>query len=83
MVDAADGCGAGIFAAHLAAFPPQDVTLPRLTPGGPPVTERLLFSRQQGGPVRRSGVGTCAWKPALATAGAIPGPGTAQEGQKP
>ncbi|GAA4846427.1 site-specific integrase [Kitasatospora terrestris] len=65
---------AGIFEAHLAAFPPETVTLPWLTPDGPPVTKRLLFSREQGGAVRRSDFNTYAWKPALVIAGVIPPP---------
>ncbi|MFE2914203.1 tyrosine-type recombinase/integrase [Kitasatospora indigofera] len=65
---------ADIFAAHLEAFPPEEVTLPWLTPDGPLVTKQLLFSREQGGPVRRSDFNTYAWKPALVSAGVIPPP---------
>ncbi len=63
-----------LFKAHMEAFPPDEVTLPWLTPDGPPVTKRLLFSREEGGPVRRPDFNTYAWKPALVAAGVIPAP---------
>ncbi|MEU4583678.1 tyrosine-type recombinase/integrase [Kitasatospora aureofaciens] len=63
-----------IFKAHMEAFPPVEVTLPWLTPDGPPVTKLLLFSREEGGPVRRTDFNTYAWKPALVSAGVIPPP---------
>ncbi|MFD9593045.1 tyrosine recombinase XerC [Kitasatospora sp. NPDC059973] len=49
-----------IFKAHIEEFPPEEVTLPWLTPDGPPVTKRLLFTREEGGPVRRSDFNTYA-----------------------
>lgn len=59
---------------HLQRFPAVQVTLPWLTPDGPPVTKRLVFSREAGGSVRRTDFNTHVWKPALVSAGVIPPP---------
>ncbi|WP_345337142.1 site-specific integrase [Planotetraspora kaengkrachanensis] len=59
---------------HADLFPPVKVTLPWRTPDGPPLTKLLFFSRNGGGPVRRSDFNVFAWKPALVAAGVIPEP---------
>ncbi|MEU9858768.1 site-specific integrase [Streptomyces sp. NPDC047974] len=59
---------------HREKFPPVEVTLPWLRPGGPLVTKRLVFSLPGGGAVRRTDFNTRVWKPALVTAGVIPEP---------
>ncbi|WP_371481958.1 tyrosine-type recombinase/integrase [Kitasatospora sp. NBC_00315] len=69
------------FKAHLEAFPAAEVTLPWLTPDGPPLTKTLLFSRAEGGAVRRSDFNTYAWKPALVAAAIIPEPGKGERHQ--
>ncbi|WP_016826215.1 tyrosine-type recombinase/integrase [Streptomyces viridosporus] len=60
---------------HMAAFPPVDVTLPWLTPTGPKVTHRLLFTSGSGAAIWSQAFNDRAWKPALASAGIIPAPG--------
>ncbi|UQX00915.1 site-specific integrase [Streptomyces sp. RerS4] len=67
------------FREHRKEFPPVDVTLPWLRPGGPLVTKRLLFSLPGGGAVRRTDFNTRVWKVALVQAGVIPQP---QEGER-
>ncbi|MEV5959609.1 tyrosine-type recombinase/integrase [Streptomyces sp. NPDC051987] len=62
------------FAAHMKQFPPVEVTLPWLVPGGAPVTKKLLFAAPDGGAVLRSNFNVHAWKPALVAAGVIPQP---------
>ncbi|TMR93240.1 site-specific integrase [Nonomuraea basaltis] len=59
---------------HVKTFPPAEVTLPWRTPDGPPLTKLLTFTRDGGGPVRRSDFNVFAWKPALVAAGVIPPP---------
>ena len=59
---------------HMSAFPLIKVTLPWRTPGGVPLTKLLLFSRDGGGPVRRTDFNVYAWKPALVAAAVIPEP---------
>jgi integrase len=56
---------AEVVKAHLELYPPVKVTLPWRTPDGPPITKPLIFSRKDGGPVRRSDFNVYAWKPAL------------------
>ncbi|MFI9105789.1 tyrosine recombinase XerC [Streptomyces fildesensis] len=63
-----------VLKAHAERFPPVAVTLPWLTPDGPPLTKRLMFSRTDGGAVRRNDFNTRMWKPALVSAGVIPVP---------
>ncbi len=60
--------------AHMAAFPPVDVTLPWLTPTGPKVTHRLLFTSGIGAAIWSQAFNDQSWKPALASAGIIPAP---------
>ncbi|WP_198359012.1 tyrosine-type recombinase/integrase [Streptomyces fildesensis] len=60
--------------AHMERFPPTPVTLPWLTPDGPEVTHRLLFSNGTSGVAYRSNFNMFVWKPALAVAGVIPMP---------
>ena len=60
--------------AHMERFPPVEISLPWLRPDGPPVTKRLVFSRTDGGAVRRSDFNVGVWKPALVAAGVIPEP---------
>ncbi|GAA2279157.1 hypothetical protein GCM10010149_23580 [Nonomuraea roseoviolacea subsp. roseoviolacea] len=65
---------ADVVKAHMKLHPPAKVTLPWRTPGGPPLTKLLLFSRKDGGPVRRTDFNVYVWKPALVAAGVIPEP---------
>lgn len=67
--------------AHMAAFPPVDVTLPWLRPDGKPVTKRLLFTSERGAAVRRYDFNDYTWKPALVAAGVIPKPERGQRHQ--
>ncbi|MGV9898715.1 tyrosine-type recombinase/integrase [Streptomyces tendae] len=62
------------FAEHMKRFPPQKITLPWLTPDGPKVTKRLMFTSHEGGAVRRNDFNSYAWKPALVAAGVLPEP---------
>lgn len=55
-------------AAHIAAHPTPEVTLPWREPDGKPVTERLVFTSARGGPVDRNAYNT-AWRAALTAAG--------------
>ncbi|MGD6752295.1 tyrosine-type recombinase/integrase [Streptomyces sp. BH105] len=64
---------------HMEHFPPVDVTLPWLTPTGPKVTHRLIFTSNVGGAVWSNDFNDRAWKPALASAGIIPVP---EKGQR-
>ncbi|WP_406304969.1 site-specific integrase [Streptomyces sp. NBC_00885] len=59
---------------HMACFPPVDVTLPWLTPTGPKVTRRLVFTNGVGKAPWSNAFNDQAWKPALASAGIIPTP---------
>ncbi|CAG7626165.1 tyrosine-type recombinase/integrase [Actinacidiphila bryophytorum] len=59
---------------HMKRFPPVDVTLPWLTPTGPKVTHRLIFTSGAGSAVWSNAFNDQAWKPALASAGIIPVP---------
>ncbi|MFI6907344.1 tyrosine-type recombinase/integrase [Nonomuraea sp. NPDC050394] len=72
---------AGALGEHVESFPPAEVTLPWRTPDGPLLTKRLLFTRDQGGPVRRSDFNVYAWKPALVVAGIIPPPNGSERHQ--
>ncbi|MCZ4122618.1 tyrosine-type recombinase/integrase [Streptomyces sp. H39-S7] len=62
------------FAAHMKQFPPVDVTLPWLAPGGRPVTKKLMFTAPDGGALLRNNFNVQAWKPALVAAGVLPEP---------
>ncbi|WP_328633426.1 tyrosine-type recombinase/integrase [Streptomyces sp. NBC_00356] len=64
---------------HMKHFPPVEVTLPWLTPTGPKVTHRLVFTSSVGGAVWSNDFNDRAWKPALASAGIIPTP---EEGKR-
>lgn len=59
---------------HMERFPPVEVTLPWLTPTGPKVTHRLVFTSSIGAAIWSQGFNDQAWKPALASAGIIPAP---------
>jgi integrase len=59
---------------HMNRFPPVEVTLPWLTPTGPKVTHRLLFTSGIGAAIWSQAFNDQAWKPALASAGIIPAP---------
>lgn len=61
-------------AEHMRRFPPVAVTLPWLTPDGPPLTKSLVFTSMAGNAVWRSAFNDQSWKPALAAAGVIPEP---------
>jgi integrase len=61
-------------AAHTKQFPPVDVTLPWLVPGGVPVTKKLLFTAPDGGAVLRGNFNVSAWKPGLVAAGVLSEP---------
>jgi integrase len=66
---------AKVLKGHMDEFPPVEISLPWLRPGGALVTKRLLFTRLGGvGAVRRTDFNTRAWKPALVAAGVIPRP---------
>ncbi|MYW65805.1 site-specific integrase [Streptomyces sp. SID8379] len=69
----------GALIAHMAAFPPVEVTLPWMIPSGPLVTHRLVFTNPTGGAVWSNVFNDRVWKPALATAGVIPHP---EKGQR-
>ncbi|MFC5027781.1 tyrosine-type recombinase/integrase [Streptomyces sp. DSM 41987] len=60
--------------AHMDSFPPVRITLPWITPDGPPVTKALLFTGSAAGSVRASYFDDFMWKPALVAAGFIPAP---------
>jgi integrase len=60
--------------AHMDRFLPVEVTLPWLTPTGPKVTHRLVFTSGIGAAIWSQGFNDQAWKPALASAGSIPVP---------
>ncbi|MFD5101704.1 tyrosine-type recombinase/integrase [Streptomyces albidochromogenes] len=64
----------GALTAHMKRFPPADVTLPWLTPTGPKVTRRLIFTNGSGNALWSNAFNDRAWKPALAAAGIIPAP---------
>lgn len=66
------------FAAHMKRFPPKEVTLPWLVPGGRPVTKKLLFTAPEGGALVRNNCNVQAWKPALVAAGVLPEPESGQ-----
>ncbi|GAB2818807.1 tyrosine-type recombinase/integrase [Lentzea nigeriaca] len=55
-------------AAHLAARPAKDVTLPWETSTGKPTTVRLIVTTRQSGACRRTTFNSETWKPALAKA---------------
>ena len=59
---------------HMKRFPPVDVTLPWLTPTGPKVTHRLIFTSGAGTALWSNDFNDRLWKPALASAGIIPTP---------
>ncbi|MFB6536185.1 tyrosine-type recombinase/integrase [Streptomyces noursei] len=64
---------------HLKRFPPVEVTLPWLTPTGPKVTHRLVFTSGVGTALWSNAFNDQRWKPALASAGIIPTP---EKGQR-
>ncbi|MET7714417.1 tyrosine-type recombinase/integrase [Streptomyces sp. NPDC005407] len=64
---------------HMRCFPPVDVTLPWLTPTGPKVTHRLVFTSGVGKALWSNAFNDQAWKPGLASAGIIPTP---EKGQR-
>ncbi|MFC4036535.1 tyrosine-type recombinase/integrase [Streptomyces polygonati] len=59
-------------AEHIKRFPPVEVTLPWLTPVGPKVTHRLVFTSGASTALWSNAFNDQAWKPALASAGVIP-----------
>ncbi|WP_367323534.1 tyrosine-type recombinase/integrase [Streptomyces sp. HUAS ZL42] len=67
------------FAVHMKRFPPTEVTLPWLVPGGQPVTKKLMFTAPEGGALVRHNFNRDAWKPALVSAGVLPEP---EQGQR-
>jgi integrase len=68
------GAVGGMLRKHMVDFLPVEVTLPWLTPDGPPVTKKLVFTGRTGHSVRASHFDDFLWKPALAAAGFIPKP---------
>ena len=64
---------------HMKRFPPVEVTLPWLTPTGPKVTHRLIFTSDIGKALWSNDFNDRLWKPALASAGVIPVP---EKGQR-
>ncbi|MDX2643110.1 site-specific integrase [Streptomyces sp. PA03-1a] len=65
---------AGALAEHLEGFPPVEVTLPWLTPDGPKITKRLVFTGPAGRALWSNGFNDQVWKPALVAAGIIAAP---------
>jgi integrase len=59
---------------HMKRFPPAEVTLPWITPDGPLVTKKLVFTTGAAKPLRRSDFNANTWKPALVRAGVLPAP---------
>lgn len=59
-------------AAHLAAFPPVDVTLPWEAPGGAATSATLLLSTRAGRALNRKNFNKKVWKLALVRAGVAP-----------
>jgi integrase len=57
---------------HMETFSPVEVTLPWLTPDGPKVTHRLIFTSGAGTALWSNNFNDQMWKPALASAGLIP-----------
>jgi integrase len=55
--------------AHIASFPPEDVTLPWLVATAQPVTVRLLFTTVAGHAISRTPFVAKSWHPALRRAG--------------
>ncbi|WP_062648397.1 tyrosine-type recombinase/integrase [Streptomyces maremycinicus] len=64
---------------HMERFPPVEVTLPWLTPTGPKVTHRLVFTSSISAAIWSQGFNDKSWKPALASAGII---ATPKKGQR-
>ncbi|MER5358823.1 site-specific integrase [Streptomyces sp. NPDC002785] len=64
---------------HMKRFQPIGVTLPWVTPTGPKVTHRLVFTSSVGTALWSNGFNDERWKPALAAAGIIPVP---EKGQR-
>jgi len=73
-----------VLTAHMKAFPPVEVTLPWISPDGPLMTRKLLFTTEDGKAIRRSVFNKGAWKPALVAAGVLPVPkrGTQPRGSR-
>ncbi|MFD0541803.1 tyrosine-type recombinase/integrase, partial [Actinomadura luteofluorescens] len=59
---------------HMESYPPMEVTLPWQRPDGQPVTKKLVFTRADGGAIRRTDFNVHTWKPSLVAAGVIPAP---------
>ncbi|MFH9073225.1 tyrosine-type recombinase/integrase [Streptomyces alboflavus] len=57
---------------HITRHPPIEVTLPWLTPDGPPVTATLIFYSRERKALNRNYFNMYLWKPALVSAGVIP-----------
>lgn len=57
-------------AAHIAAHPPVEVTLPWVKPGGKPHTAQLMFVTTRRGALHRNAFNADVWRPARIAAGA-------------
>ncbi|GAB3154169.1 hypothetical protein GCM10027258_57660 [Amycolatopsis stemonae] len=68
--------------AHIAAFPPQPLTLPWEKPGGELRTHNVLFRWRDGGHLKARAYSETAWKPALVTAKVIPEPTKDERGRR-
>lgn len=68
------GSVAAALRAHSRKFPTVKVTLPWITPEGPPVAKQLVFTGRTGDTVRASYFDDFMWKPALAISGLIEKP---------
>jgi integrase len=55
--------------AHVRDYPPAEVTLPWINPGGEPVTVSLMFTTENGRVLRRSVYDKYHWIPAITAAG--------------
>lgn len=65
---------AAALAHHVKRFPPVEVTLPWLTPDGPKVSKKLVFTGPAGHALWSNAFNDQVWKPALAAAGIIAAP---------
>jgi len=59
-------------AAHLAAYPAREITLPFGDLSGEPMTAALLMTSREGKPLNRNYINPGVWKPALVAAGIAP-----------
>ncbi|MEV6646026.1 tyrosine-type recombinase/integrase [Amycolatopsis sp. NPDC051371] len=68
--------------AHIAAFPPQPLTLPWEKPNGELRTHNVLFRWRDGGHLKSRAYSETTWKPALVIAQVIPKPTKDNRGRR-